>query len=98
MVEARDESGRRTRLAAGPREAGSSLKVRPSVGRLAFDQGERRAWRVAFQGVRGYHDRGADLHDAPEAVHETMMCLLKTREDSARVTREVTGRILGKVA
>jgi MoxR-like ATPase len=40
----------------------------------------------------------ADLHDAPEAVHETMMCLLKTREDSARVTREVTGRILGKVA
>jgi hypothetical protein len=31
-------------------------------------------------------------------VHETMMCLLKTREDSARVTREVTGRILGKVA
>src|SRR5262245_15130708 len=40
----------------------------------------------------------ADLHDNPEAVHETMMCLLKTREDSARVTREVTGRILGKVA
>jgi MoxR-like ATPase len=40
----------------------------------------------------------ADLHDAPEVVHETMMCLLKTREDSARVTREVTGRILGKVA
>jgi MoxR-like ATPase len=40
----------------------------------------------------------ADLHGAPEVVHETMMCLLKTREDSARVTREVTGRILGKVA
>jgi MoxR-like ATPase len=40
----------------------------------------------------------ADLHAAPEIVHETMMCLLKTREDSARVTREVTDRILGKVA
>src|SRR5262245_4268888 len=40
----------------------------------------------------------ADLHASPEIVHETMMCLLKTREDSARVTREVTDRILGKVA
>ena len=39
-----------------------------------------------------------DLHDAPEAVHETMMCLLKTREDAARMTREVTERLLGKVA
>lgn len=39
-----------------------------------------------------------DLHDDPEIVHETLMCLLKTREDSARVTREVTGRLLGKVA
>ncbi len=40
----------------------------------------------------------ADLHDRPEAMHETLMCLLKTREDSARMTREVTQRILGKVA
>src|SRR6201993_5389808 len=39
-----------------------------------------------------------DLHDAPETVHETMMCLLKTREDRARLTREVSMRILGKVA
>src|SRR5579864_5058303 len=39
-----------------------------------------------------------DLHDAPETVHETMMCLLKTREDRARLTREVTLRLLGKVA
>jgi hypothetical protein len=27
-----------------------------------------------------------------------MMCLLKTREDRSRVTREVTERLLGKVA
>ncbi|WP_449256689.1 AAA family ATPase [Bosea sp. (in: a-proteobacteria)] len=39
-----------------------------------------------------------DLHDDPEAVHETLICLLKTREDSARITRPVTERILGRVA
>ncbi len=50
-------------------------------------------WAAALVGLEI-----ADLHDAPEVVHETMMCLLKTREDSARVTREVTDRILGKVA
>jgi MoxR-like ATPase len=38
-----------------------------------------------------------DLHDVPETVYETMMCLLKTREDSARVSREVVGRLLGRV-
>jgi hypothetical protein len=26
------------------------------------------------------------------------MCLLKTHEDRSRLTREVTGRLLGKVA
>lgn len=39
-----------------------------------------------------------DLLDEPETVHETLICLLKTREDKARVTREVSQRILGKVA
>lgn len=39
-----------------------------------------------------------DLHDAPETVHETLVCLLKTHEDRARVTGEVTQRLLGKVA
>lgn len=39
-----------------------------------------------------------DLGDAPEIVHETMMCLLKTREDKARMPREVTERLLRKVA
>src|SRR5215475_6279433 len=44
---------------------------------------------------------GLDLHDLrqePETVHETMLCLLKTREDRSRLTREVTERLLGKVA
>jgi MoxR-like ATPase len=39
-----------------------------------------------------------DLLDEPGTVHETLMCLLKTHEDKARVTREVTRRLLGKVA
>ncbi len=39
-----------------------------------------------------------DLHDQPEIVHQTLMCLLKTHEDRTRMTREVAQRILGKVA
>jgi MoxR-like ATPase len=44
---------------------------------------------------------GLDIHDLrqePEVVYETMMCLIKTREDRSRLTREVTDRLLGKVA
>ena len=37
-----------------------------------------------------------DLHDAPETVHETLMCLLKTHEDKSRVTREVTRTPVGE--
>jgi len=39
-----------------------------------------------------------DLRQEPEAVHETLICLLKTHEDRSRLTREVTERLLGKVA
>jgi MoxR-like ATPase len=39
-----------------------------------------------------------DLRQKPEAVHETLICLLKTHEDRSRLTREVTDRLLGKVA
>jgi MoxR-like ATPase len=39
-----------------------------------------------------------DLHDAPETVYETLMCLLKTQEDKVRISREVSESILGKVA
>ena len=44
---------------------------------------------------------GLDIHDLrqePEVVHETMICLLKTREDRSQLPREVTDRLLGKVA
>jgi len=50
-------------------------------------------WAAALVGLDVH-----DLHDAPETVHETMVCLLKTHEDRARVTPEVTQRLLGKVA
>jgi MoxR-like ATPase len=44
---------------------------------------------------------GLDIHDLrqePEVVHETMLCLIKTREDRSRLPREVTDRLLGRVA
>src|SRR5271156_6071041 len=50
-------------------------------------------WAAALVGIDV-----RDLHDAPETVHETLMCLLKTHEDRSRVTREVSDRLLGKVA
>jgi MoxR-like ATPase len=50
-------------------------------------------WAATLAGL-GAHD----LRQEPEAVHETMMCLLKTHEDRARLTREVSDRLLGKVA
>jgi MoxR-like ATPase len=40
----------------------------------------------------------ADMRQAPEAVHETLVCLLKTHEDRSRIGREVVDRLLGKVA
>jgi MoxR-like ATPase len=39
-----------------------------------------------------------DLSERPETVHETLMCLLKTREDKVRFKPEMTQRLLGRVA
>src|SRR5712675_2191353 len=50
-------------------------------------------WAAALVGLDVH-----DLHDAPEVVQDTLMCLLKTHEDKSRVTREVAERLLGKVA
>ena len=50
-------------------------------------------WAATIAGL-GIHD----LRQEPETVHETMICLLKTHEDRARLTREVSDRLLGKVA
>jgi MoxR-like ATPase len=40
----------------------------------------------------------ADLRQEPAKVHETLICLLKTHEDRARMGRELVDRLLGKVA
>ena len=39
-----------------------------------------------------------DIGDDPEAIHETLMCLLKTREDLECMQPEVIDRLVEKVA
>ncbi len=67
--------------------------IRKEELRKAPGVGETLDWAAALVGLDV-----RDMHDAPEAVHETLMCLLKTQEDRARLTREVSARILGRVA
>jgi MoxR-like ATPase len=50
-------------------------------------------WAAALVGLGV---RRADANRA--AVHATLACVLKTREDQARMTREVTDQLIGKVA
>ena len=50
-------------------------------------------WAAALVGIGV-----KDLRESPEAVHETLMCLVKTHEDKSRLSREVADRLLGKVA
>src|SRR5215475_6550569 len=50
-------------------------------------------WAATLAGLGVY-----DLRQASDVVHDTMMCLIKTHEDRARLTREVSERLLGKVA
>ena len=40
----------------------------------------------------------ADLAEDPATAFETLACVLKTQEDRARITREVTDRLIAKVA
>ena len=39
-----------------------------------------------------------DVARAPEAVFDTLACVLKTREDSSRISREITDRLVARVA
>jgi MoxR-like ATPase len=50
-------------------------------------------WAATLAGL-GVHD----LRQEPEAVYDTMICVLKTNEDRAGLTRDVSDRLLGKVA
>ena len=40
----------------------------------------------------------SDLNAEPELVHATLIAMLKTREDRARVTPELTARLAGRAA
>ena len=79
------------------RLAGQIARVMQGLRRMKLSKvpgvAETLDWAAALVGIEV-----TDLRDRPEAVHETLMCLLKTREDSSRMTREVTERLLGKVA
>lgn len=48
-------------------------------------------WAAALMGLQM-----VDLRYQPEQLHDTLMCLLKTREDQAAVTQEVVERLAGK--
>ena len=50
-------------------------------------------WAATLAGLNLRH-----LHDEPEMVFETLICLIKTAEDKSRMTRQVSDRLLGKVA
>ncbi len=50
-------------------------------------------WAATLAGL-GVHDLSAE----PEIVHATLVALLKTHEDRARVTPEVTARLAGRAA
>lgn len=50
-------------------------------------------WAAALTGLGGTH-----LARDRELVFDTLACVLKTREDRSRITREVTDRLIGKVA
>jgi hypothetical protein len=50
-------------------------------------------WAAALVGL------GVPRLDADrDAVFETLSCVLKTREDCARISREVADRLIGRVA
>jgi MoxR-like ATPase len=86
------------------RVAGASASLSLQIARMV--EGVRKEELRKVPGVAETLDWAAalvgldvrDLHDAPETVHETLVCLLKTHEDRARVTPEVTQRLLGRVA
>jgi len=50
-------------------------------------------WAATLAGLNLSH-----LSDDPEMIHDTLICLIKTAEDKARMSRAVTDRLLGKVA
>ena len=73
--------------------AGMVANVRREELRKPPGVAETLDWAAALLGL-GVRD----LHASREAVHDTLMCLLKTHEDRSRLGPEVADRLLGKVA
>jgi MoxR-like ATPase len=67
--------------------------VRKEELRKAPGVAETLDWAATLAGLNIRH-----LKDEPEAVFDTLMCLIKTAEDKSRMSREVVDRLLGKVA
>jgi len=67
-------------------------KIRKEELRKVPGVAETLDWAASLAGLKV-----SNLHDDPETVYDTLMCLLKTSEDRARITPEVTARLLGKV-
>src|ERR1700722_1417465 len=70
-----------------------SRRVRTEVLRKMRGVAETRDWAATLAGLEIH-----DLRQEPETIYETMICLLKTHEDRSRLSREVSERLLGKVA
>lgn len=81
-------------------DARLALQIAELMGRLRKEDlvkvpgvAETIDWAAALLGL------GArDVAESRDLVFETLTCVLKTREDRARITRDVTDRLLGKVA
>ncbi len=81
-------------------DAALALQIAELMGRLRKEDlakipgvAETIDWAAALVGL------GAkNLPENRDLVFDTLACVLKTREDTARVTKEVTDRLLGKVA
>ncbi len=67
--------------------------VRKEELRKAPGVAETLDWAATLAGLNIRH-----LRDEPEAVFDTLMCLIKTTEDKSRMSREVVDRLVGKVA
>ena len=81
-------------------DAGLALQVSRMVGMLRKEElrkipgvAETLDWAATLAGL-GVED----MRQSPELVYDTLIALLKTQEDRARVTSEVAQRLLGKVA
>jgi MoxR-like ATPase len=81
-------------------DAALALEIANMVGHVRKEElrktpgvAETLDWAATLAGLNIRH-----LRDEPEAVFDTLMCLIKTAEDKSRMSRQVVDRLVGKVA